>query len=123
MRGFSPLTEPCLRLIHQGRELEFRASMTIGRDPRHDLVIADKLASRNHARIEKRLDKFALIDQSANGTYITISGRDEIMLRREEFILYGSGKLAFGESARRQSGVTLVEFSYEAPAGRAAEDR
>jgi len=113
--GFSYLTEPRLRLVHQGRQLEFRVTMTIGREPNHDIVILDKMASRNHARVEKRLDKFALIDQSANGTYITISGRDEIMLRREEFILYGTGKISFGESPRRDPNVTLVEFHYESP--------
>jgi len=118
--GFAHMTEPRLRLICQGREIEYRMTITIGREPNHDLVIIDKMASRNHARIEKRLDKFALIDQSANGTYITISGRDEIVLRREEFILYGSGTIAFGESPRRQSDVTVVEFHYESPEERLA---
>ena len=75
------------------------------------------------ARIEKRLEKFALIDQSANGTYITISGRDEIVLRREEFILYGSGTIAFGESPRRQRDVTLVQFQYESPEERLASGK
>jgi hypothetical protein len=118
--GFAQLAEPRLRLTCQGRVFEYRMTMTIGREPNHDLVILDKMASRNHARIEKRLDKFALIDQSANGTYVTISGRDEIILRREEFILYGSGKISFGESSRRQSDVTLVEFRYESPEERLA---
>ena len=95
----------------------------MGRDPNHDCVILDKMASRNHARIEKRLDKFALIDQSANGTYVTINGRDEVVLRREEFILYGSGTIAFGESPRRDPGVTQVEFRYESPAERNAAGR
>lgn len=114
-QNFSHLTEPRLRLTYPGKSLEFRVTMMIGRDPNHDVVILDKMASRNHARIEKRLDKFALIDQSANGTYITISGRDEIMLRREEFILYGSGQISFGESPRRDPKVTLVAFQYESP--------
>lgn len=121
--GFSHLTEARLRLRYQERELVFHAEMTIGRDPNHDIVILDKMASRNHARIEKRLDKFALIDQSANGTYVTISGRDEIVLRREEFVLYGSGKIAFGESSRRDPAVTLVEFHYESPEQRLASGK
>ena len=121
--SLAQFTEPRLRLVHKGRELEYRMTMSIGREPGHDIVIADKMTSRNHARIEKRLDKFALIDQSANGTYVTISGRDEIVLRREEFILYGSGTIAFGESPRRQSGVTLIEFHYESPEERLAAAR
>jgi len=122
-QNFSRLTEPRLRLTCQGKTLEFRMTMTIGRDPHHDIVVLDKMASRNHARIEKRLDKFALIDQSANGTYVTISGRDEIVLRREEFILYGSGTIAFGESPRRQRDVTLVQFQYESPEERLASGK
>lgn len=121
--SFAQLTEPRLRLICQGREIEYRMTITIGREPNHDIVILDKMASRNHARIEKRLDKFALIDQSANGTYITISGRDEIVLRREEFILYGSGRIAFGESPRRQADVTVIEFHYESPEERLASGK
>jgi len=113
--GLARLAEPRLRIMHKGRELEYRMTMSIGREPSHDIVIADMMTSRNHARIEKRLDKFALIDQSANGTYVTISGRDEIVLRREEFILYGKGTIAFGESPQRQAGVTLIEFQYESP--------
>jgi len=121
--GFMRLTEPRLCLIHQGREIEYRMTMTIGREPNHDIVILDKMASRNHARIEKRLDKFALIDQSANGSYVTISGRDEIVLRREEFILYGTGNISFGESPRRQPNVTVVEFRFETPEERLASGR
>jgi len=121
--SFARMTEPRLRLVCQGREFEHRMTITIGREPNHDIVILDKMASRNHARIEKRLDKFALIDQSANGTYVTISGRDEIVLRREEFILYGSGTIAFGESPRRQRDVTLVQFQYESPEERLASGK
>jgi hypothetical protein len=118
--GFSRLSESRLRLIHQGRELEFRVTMTIGRDTNHDIVILDKMTSRNHARIEKRINKYVLIDQSANGTYVTIGGRDEIVLRREEFVLYGNGQIAFGESPKRDPKVTLVEFHSESPEQRHA---
>jgi hypothetical protein len=121
--SFAQMAEPRLRLTCQGRTFEYRMTMTIGREPNHDIVVLDKMASRNHARIEKRLDKFALIDQSANGTYVTISGRDEIVLRREEFILYGSGTIAFGESPRRQPDVTLVHFQYESPEERLASGK
>ena len=47
---------------------------TFGRDAANDMVIADKMASRQHARIERRRDKFVLIDHSTNGTYCTIEG-------------------------------------------------
>jgi hypothetical protein len=51
-----------------------------------------------HARIERRRDKFVLIDQSSNGTYITVDGEPEIHLKREEIILRGRGRVCFGHA-------------------------
>jgi predicted component of type VI protein secretion system len=51
-----------------------------------------------HARIERRRDKFVLIDQSSNGTYVRIDGEPEIQLRREEMILRGRGRVSFGHA-------------------------
>ena len=102
------LLEPQLRLVHNRREIVFQVTLMLGREATNDIVILDKMASRLHARVEKRKDKFALIDQSSNGTYITISGRDEIVLRREEFVLYGSGLITFGHSLK--PGCEVVEF-------------
>ena len=67
--------------------------MTLGRDQQNDVVIADRMASRMHARIERRRDKFVLVDQSSNGTFVTIEGEPEIQLRREEMILRGRGRV------------------------------
>jgi len=88
-----------IRLRHGTAELELdeeRPSCTFGRDPQNDIVIADRLASRMHARIERRRDKFVLVDQSSNGTYVTIEGEPEVQLRREELILRGRGRITFG---------------------------
>jgi predicted component of type VI protein secretion system len=81
----------------------------IGRDPAADLVIADPKASRQHARIEKRRDKFVLTDQSSNGTFLTFSGEPEIGPRREEVMLRRSGRIVFGHSAAEPS-ADVVEF-------------
>jgi predicted component of type VI protein secretion system len=43
----------------------------------------DRKASRLHARIERRRDKFVIVDVSSNGTYCTMDGEPEILLRRE----------------------------------------
>ena len=102
-----------LILRHVGREVVLGAgkpSAMMGRDPGSDLVILDPKASRNHARIEKRRDKFFVSDQSSNGTYITFSGEPEIALRREEITLRGSGTIRFGHSSADPSGDT-VEFA------------
>jgi adenylate cyclase len=88
-----------LKLTHGARELDLdqnSAPITLGRDAQNDVVVMDRKASRLHARIERRRDKFVIVDVSSNGTFCTVNGEPEIMLRREELILRGSGRLSFG---------------------------
>jgi len=90
-----------LRLRHASREIDLgegHSTFTLGRDLQNDAVISDRMASRMHARIERRRDKFVLVDQSSNGTYVTIEGEPEILLRREEIILRGRGHVSFGHA-------------------------
>lgn len=56
-------------------------------------------ASRIHATIERRRDKWVLIDHSTNGTFVTFAGERELRLHREELILRGDGIISFGQSA------------------------
>lgn len=72
--------------------------LTIGRDPSSTIVVETPTASRQHSRIEFRSDRFVYIDQSTNGSYITINGDKELRLIREEFILRGSGWIGLGKS-------------------------
>ncbi len=88
-----------LELVHGTRAIELGLGTTavaIGRDAQNDVVIGDRLASRMHARIERRRDKFVLVDQSSNGTFVTVHGEGEIQLRREEMLLRGRGHISFG---------------------------
>jgi adenylate cyclase len=103
-----------LRLLAGGNEVVLsaeRPAVALGRDAAADLVIKERMASRAHGKIERRLDKFILTDHSANGTFITIEGDKEIVLRREEFTLRGHGWIAFGQS--RASATDVVEFFCE----------
>jgi len=103
-----------LRLLVGGNELMLsveRPALALGRDASADLVIKERMASRAHGKIERRLDKFILTDHSANGTFITIEGDKEIVLRREEFTLRGHGWIAFGQS--RATATDVVEFFCE----------
>jgi adenylate cyclase len=103
-----------LRLLVQGAEVILsaeRPAVALGRDASADLVIKERMASRAHGKIERRLDKFILTDHSANGTFITIEGDKEIVLRREEFTLRGHGWIAFGQT--RASATDVVEFFCE----------
>jgi class 3 adenylate cyclase len=100
-----------LELRHGSRALELGAGasvLSLGRDAQNDVVIADRLASRQHARIERRRDKFVLVDQSSNGTYVAIDGEPEVLLRREEMILRGRGRISFGHTHDPAVGESLA---------------
>ena len=71
-------------------------SIVIGRDTNCQMVVPDRMASRQHARIERRRDKFILIDQSTNGTFVEFDGEAPMVLRREELMLRGKGRIALG---------------------------
>jgi class 3 adenylate cyclase len=105
-----------LRLVCGGREQWFDGSGTgsfkLGRDATCDVVIDDLKASRQHARIERRRDKFVLVDHSSNGTYVQIAGEAEMALRREELILRGAGRVALGLHTADPA-ATVVEFFCE----------
>lgn len=75
-------------------------ALTLGRDANCDIVIADKMASRMHARIERRGDRVVLVDQSTNGTWLRRADGSEHPLRREESDLDGSVSLSFGHPSR-----------------------
>ncbi len=88
-----------------------RQSASLGRDAANDLVIADKMASRVHARIEHRRGQFFLTDQSTNGTYVTLEGDAEIMLKREQLMLRGRGVISLGHSST-EAGAEIVTFAW-----------
>jgi adenylate cyclase len=88
-----------LRLRHGGRETivdQDRGLVNFGREGSSDIVIADRKASREHARIERRRDKFVLVDVSFNGTFVTFYGEPEMAVKREEVVLHGHGSISFG---------------------------
>jgi adenylate cyclase len=103
-----------LRVTYGGRTVAMpaeRRSLVLGRDSSADLVIAHAKASRAHCEIRQRSDKFVLADRSANGTYVTVEGDSEIVLRREEFTLRGHGWIVLGQP--RDAAAEAVEFFCE----------
>ena len=103
-----------LRILAQGGEVilsQERPALALGRDASADLVVRERMASRAHGKIERRLDKFVLTDHSADGTFITIEGDKEIILRREEFTLRGHGWIAFWQT--RATATDVLEFFCE----------
>jgi len=73
-----------------------RPVLQMGRAPENDFVVSNPLVSRVHARIEHRRDRFLLIDQSSNGTYLHMDGKGETLIRRDEIRLTSSGLISLG---------------------------
>jgi class 3 adenylate cyclase len=93
-----------LRLVYCGHELAIDAGcaqVSIGRDAGNEVVVDAPNASRVHARIEWRRDKFVLIDVSTNGTFVGFEDGRETALRHEELILDGQGSISLGSSHRK----------------------
>lgn len=105
-----------LRLLCGGNEYALDAAhpdaITLGRDGASAIVIGDREASRQHARIERRPDRFVLIDHSSNGTYVLVENESEAWVRREEFVLRGRGRLALGRPTADPA-VTVVQYFCE----------
>lgn len=102
-----------LSLGNHERRWDFESgddSIALGRDPSCAVVVNHSGASRIHATIERRIDKWVLIDHSTNGTFVTFAGERELRLHREELILRGDGVISFGQSADH-SGAESLRFA------------
>jgi len=93
-----------------------RPALHMGRGLENDFVIPEPLASRAHARIEFRRERFVLIDQSINGTYVHMEGEKEVALRRDEVVLKGRGLISLGKSTSAQREL-CVSFTVSAGLG------
>lgn len=74
-----------------------RPILTMGRGAANHLVINDPLVSRMHARIELQRNRFMLIDQSTNGTFLKPLAAAPLLLRREAIQLEGQGLIGLGQ--------------------------
>ena len=111
-RGGSHSLRLCLRYADQVIMLDdMKSALNMGRDPNCEVAIRDRRASRNHAKIERRGEKFVLTDQSTNGTYVTFTGEPELFLRREELVLRGSGLICFVALAANEE-ADCAEFEH-----------
>lgn len=92
---------PRLRVRHRQNVIlveDQRPVLLIGREMGNDLVVSDPRASRQHARIELQQTGFVLIDESSNGTYVSINGASEYNVKSGAFSLEGSGQIGCGFS-------------------------
>jgi adenylate cyclase len=109
--GTAPDRKPLrLKLVFGEIELvvdESRPHVAIGRADENDVVIRGNLISRIHARIEISRNKFLLIDQSTNGTFVNAAEPEESFVRRDSMQLKGSGLIGLGKVPEAGSPQTI----------------
>jgi hypothetical protein len=77
------------------REVPLTADpVTVGRDPRNDIVLDDRRVSRRHAEVRLRLGRYTLYDlQSTNGTFVNGRRIAEMVLSDKDRITIGGAEL------------------------------
>ena len=98
-----------LSLTYQDQEItvgEGRKSATLGRADDNDVVVKGDLISRLHARVESSKNRFTLVDESTNGTFVQTLAGEEIFVRRDSTPLVGEGTIGLGRVA--QPGTALA---------------
>ncbi|HET7756844.1 MAG TPA: adenylate/guanylate cyclase domain-containing protein [Steroidobacteraceae bacterium] len=104
-----------LRLRCHDRELlvdERHSSVSIGRAEDNDIVVKGNLISRLHARIEISRNKFVLVDQSTNGTFVQTADGEESFVRRDSLQIKGQGMIGLGRLPE-QGSPTTIRFDCE----------
>jgi hypothetical protein len=90
-----------------------RTSVVLGRSPICDIKVNESLASRQHVRIELRRDKFFVVDQSTNGTYVRTGSGHEPFLRREQMPFTEDVELSLGRPFAEEP-EQIVRCQYQA---------
>jgi len=88
-------------------------SATLGRADENDVVVKGKLISRIHARIEMSKNRFTLIDESTNGTFVQRDDGEEFYVRRDSTELTGSGIISLGRVASKGTELA-IDYAIEA---------
>lgn len=70
--------------------------VTIGRAPECNIVIERPWVSRHHATLAVSNGRARLVERSSSGTFVSMGPGDEVFVRREEILLFGSGAISPG---------------------------
>ena len=84
-----------------------RPSLSMGRGQENDLVVKGNLVSRLHARVEAGKNRFMLVDESTNGSFVHTSQGEESFVRRDSIPLKGSGVIGLGRLPEPESFHTI----------------
>ena len=96
-RRFAP---PQINLVirygDQVRSCRNNELVTIGRSPECDIVVQRPWVSRHHATFTISNGKARLVERSSSGTFVSMGPGDEVFVRREDILLFGSGVISPG---------------------------
>jgi len=86
-------------------------SALVGREPTCDVVVSDGSVSRKHARLERRGEDWAVVDQgSANGTFVDSQRSAETVLRSGQELRFGAIPFTVEiTGAEDDTGATIVQ--------------
>jgi len=82
---------------------EDRKQVSMGRLKKNDISIVKDHVSRVHTTIKYENGKYILTDQSRNGTYVHIQGRQGIFVKRKILLLSSSGIIGLGGKVTSES--------------------
>ena len=105
-----------LRLRYEDKEIivdELRPQVLLGRAEDSDIMVKGTLISRLHARIEVSRNKFVLIDQSTNGTFVYTASGEESFVRRDSMQIKGDGMIGLGRMPETNSPLAIRYFCEE----------
>ena len=91
------MSVPLLRLDEINKE-----TITVGREPENDLIIADPTVSRHHAELYNHSGRWVVRDlDSTSGTFVSYSGdpKKERRVQEREFALKNNSIVRFGPAA------------------------
>jgi adenylate cyclase len=98
-----------LRYNNQTRSCRNNQSLIIGRSPDCDLVINRQWVSRHHATVTIAHGRVRLAERSSSGTFISMQPGHEVLVRREDVLLLGSGTISPGMRGA-SSDAQLIHF-------------
>jgi adenylate cyclase len=84
-------------------------SLSIGRSPDCDLVIDRQWVSRHHATVSIAHGRVRLAERSTSGTFISTCPGQEMLVRREDVLLLGSGTMSPGLQCTSQD-AQIIQF-------------
>ncbi|WP_181167109.1 adenylate/guanylate cyclase domain-containing protein [Mesorhizobium sp. B2-8-3] len=85
-----------IRYQDQVRSCRNNELVTIGRSPECNIVVPRPWVSRHHATFTISNGKVRLVERSSSGTFVSMGPGNEVFVRREDILLFGSGVISPG---------------------------